>query len=256
MSFLKRLFGSGTGSRVLATANPAQKQPAEQLSPHQTVTAEEPGSVYNNRKWGFSIRQPQHWNVAAQEHVEGTWTKPVVLAKTDGGKRVAICIVSIGAMHRGGTISEYIKKAQADLSRSLGAFVPISTEQRTVSGMPTAWMHYSYSDPGMGATEEYNVTYMLGQDTGMGLPLQIVCFTDRQRFPGLKAEFESMIRSLAFPDNRLRLRQVSLYGSSGVTCGSCGASLRPEDAAPVIAFPKNVCIYLCGLCGGCSSKTE
>ncbi len=252
MSFLKRLFGGGTGPRVPATTNPPQKQPAEPLPPHRSVQAEEPGPVYNNSKWGFSIRQPQDWIIAAQEHVEGTWTKPVVLAKTEGGERVAICIVSIGAMHKGGTISEYMKKAQADLSRSLGAFMPISTEQRAVSGMPTAWMHYSYSDPRMGATEEYNVTYMLGQDTGMGLPFQIVCFTDRRRFPGLKDEFESMIRSLAFPDNRLRLRQVSPYGSAGATCGSCGAILRPEDAAPVIAFPKNVFQLLCG---GCSSKT-
>ena len=104
----------------------------------------------------------------------------------------------------------------------------------------------------MGAAEEYNVTYMLGQDTGMGLPFQFVCFTDRKRFPGLKDEFELIICSLAFPDNRLRLLQVSPYGSSGTKCGSCGASLRPEDAAPVIAFPKNEFQLLCRRC---SSRT-
>ena len=243
MSFLKRLFGGKTAPQPTATASPPQKPSA---------APGDPGSVYRNDKWGFTLRQPQGWIIAAQEHVEGTWTKPVVLARTEGGERVAICIVSIGAMHRGGTVSQYMTKAKADLARSLGAFASIATEPKTVNGMPTAWMHYSYSDPGMGATEEYNVTYMLGQDTGLGLPFQFVCFTDRRRFPALKGEFESIIRSLAFPGNRLRLRQVSPYGSSGAKCGSCGASVRPEDAAPVIAFPKNVFQLLCG---GCLSKT-
>lgn len=225
MGFLNRLFGRDNSS------SDKPKESKEQLP-----------AVYTDSKWGFSIRHPLDWSVARGEHVEGTWTKPVVLVKNEGDNRTAILIVSIGAMHKGGTTSEYMDKAKADLSNSFEGFMLTTAEQRTVSRLPTAWMQYRYIERGK-YNEEYNVTFMLGGDTGV--PFQIICFTDCERFQRLQDEFDAMIQSLTFPNNRLQLAHISLYGSSVAKCQCCGSL---EDASPVITFPDNVFKIMCKRC--------
>jgi hypothetical protein len=160
---------------------------------------------------------------------------------------VAVFIVSIGKMHKGGTITQYMKKARADLSRSFQEFTLISSTEKSVNKLPTGWMHYHYVEQGR-RNEEYNVTFFLGRDTGV--PFQIVCFTDIGRFVRLKEEFTKMIQTLSFLNDRLWLPHVSLYGGSGMNCRSCGNSVRSEAAFSFIKFPENEMQVMCSSCKG------
>jgi hypothetical protein len=150
-------------------------------------------------------------------------------------------------MHKGGMITQYMEKARTDLSRSFQEFSLISSTEKTVNKLPTGWMHYRYLDQGR-RNEEYNVTFFLGKD--MGVPFQIVCFTDIGRFARLKEEFMTIIQTLSFLNDRLWLPHVSLYGSSGMNCQSCGNSIRPEAAFPFIKFPENEMRVMCSTCKG------
>jgi len=203
------------------------------------------GNRYEDRKWGFSVSRPEDWIIAATEHVEGEWHKPVVFAREQGGARVAVSIFSIGAMHQGGTAADYMRKAQVDLSSSFPEFSLISREEKVVNNLTTAWMRYRYVDRGQ-RNEEYNVTFFLGRDRGV--PFQIVCFTDACRFARLEGEFAAIIQSLSFPNGRLWLPHLSLYGSSLITCSTCGTSIRPVAAVPFIKLPENEMLAMCGGC--------
>jgi hypothetical protein len=205
----------------------------------------EPAAEYRDEKYGFSVQRPEGWTVAATEHVEGEWIKPVVLVRNEDGQRVAVCIISIGAMHKGGEISEYMSKARIDLSKSFQEFTLISSDEKMVNNLPTAWMHYRYVEQGQ-RNEEYNVTFFLGKRTGV--PFQIVCFTDHNRFGRLKEEFMAMIRSLSFLNDRLWLPHISFYGASRMNCLNCAKTIGPEASVPFVKFPENELQVLCASC--------
>jgi hypothetical protein len=229
--------------------------PVSHVAPLDTQARKEQGAgVYTDSKWGFAIRHPGDWSVARGEHVEGEWTKPVVLVKSENGERVACIIVSIGALHNGCTITHYMNKAGSDLAKSFQHFTLITAEERNVNSLPTGWMQIHYSDGGI-RREEYNVTFFLGKNVDMkflgqdaGVPLQIVCFTDRDRFSRLKAEFSAIIQSLSFPNGRLWLFNVSLYGSSNISCRSCGKNTGAKDACLFVKFPENEFWVSCAAC--------
>jgi hypothetical protein len=148
-------------------------------------------------------------------------------------------------MHTGGTIPAYMDKAKSELSRVFQEFSLMRADQTLVNSFPVGWMHYKYSERGS-QTEEYNVTFFLGGDRGV--PFQIVCFTDSGRFGKLRTEFEAIIHSLAFPANRLWLPHISLYGTSSLSCATCGMSIAPAEALSFIKFQENKLQTMCVDC--------
>jgi hypothetical protein len=261
MNFWKKLFGGGdrdppsqaarveTAAQQIAPAESTTPASAPAVPSNRSVPALPAGGTgghrFEDRKWGFAVSRPENWIIAAEEHVDGEWHKPVVFAREQDGDRIAVSIFSIGAMHQGGTVADYMRKAQTDLSSSFPEFSLISREEKSVNNLTTAWMRYRYLERGK-RNEEYNVTFFLGKNRGV--PFQIVCFTEVQRFAGLEREFAAIIQSLSFPNGRLWLPHISLYGSSPMKCDTCGTSIRPDAAVPFIRLPENEMRVMCGSC--------